>query len=83
MDVVKGALSERQQLQGNFVRKSETAKSYGTLVTLPWGPGQEGTDRFPNAVADGAVEFERHPDGDRLLVVEWAIPKVSLRISTR
>ncbi|MAD84981.1 MAG: hypothetical protein CL912_18640 [Deltaproteobacteria bacterium] len=78
MDVVKGALSERQKLRESFVRKSETIKSYGTLITLPWGNGREGTMRFPNAIRDGAVDFEKDPDGVRLKVIEWAIPKVSL-----
>ncbi|KAH6714155.1 hypothetical protein BKA61DRAFT_56377 [Leptodontidium sp. MPI-SDFR-AT-0119] len=37
MDVVKGALAERHKLTERFVRKSETVKSYGTLVALQWG----------------------------------------------
>lgn len=76
MDVVKGALSERQKLRDKFVRKTETTKSYGTLVTLPWGPGLEGTELFPNARRDGAVPFENEADGLRVKVIEWAIPKV-------
>ncbi|KAH7410655.1 hypothetical protein BKA64DRAFT_359215 [Cadophora sp. MPI-SDFR-AT-0126] len=75
MDVVKGALTERVELREKFVRKSQTVKSYGTLTTVPWNKGQEGMLWFPNAIADGAVEFEKHPDGLWLKVIEWAIPK--------
>ncbi|KAK0120220.1 hypothetical protein ONS95_011626 [Cadophora gregata] len=74
MDVVIGALKERMELRESFIRESQTVKSYGTLVTVPWSKGQEGMLWFPNAIADGAVEFEKHPDGLWLKVIEWAIP---------
>lgn len=78
MDVVKGALAERQKLTERFVRKSETVKSYGTLVALQWGKNLEGTVRFPNAITDGAVQLEKQTDGLWLKVIEWAIPKVGI-----
>ena len=71
-----GAMSERQKPSGKFVRRMQTAKSYGTLISLPWGPKKEGTDLFPNAVADGGIFDKFNKDGRRVLVVDWAIPKV-------
>jgi hypothetical protein len=76
LNVVRGAISERLYLSEGFVRKSQTLKSYGTLVTLAYHPGSEAARIFPNAMQLGAVPYERHADGDRLKVVEWAIPKV-------
>lgn len=76
LDVVKGAMSDRLRLTEKFVRKSETIKSYGTLITLAYYPGSEGLRMFPNAIQDGAVPLERGFDTDMLKVVEWAIPKV-------
>ena len=78
LNVVRGAISERLFLSEGFVRKSQTLKSYGTLVTLPYYPESEAAVLFPNARKLGAVPFERNADGYRLKVVEWAIPKVSV-----
>lgn len=81
LNVVKGAISERLILTEGFVRKSQTLKSYGALVTLPYYPGSEGALLFPDARKLGAVPFERDVDGDRLKVVEWVIPKVSVEVN--
>jgi hypothetical protein len=81
LDVVKGAMSDRRKLTEKFIRKSETVKSYGTLVTLRYDPGSEGQRLFPNAIQDGAVPLERDYDTDMVKVVEWAIPKVSFHKS--
>lgn len=75
LNVVRGAISERLFLSEGFVRKSQTLKSYGTLVTLPYYPESEAAIMFPGARKLGAVPFERDADGLRLKVVEWAIPK--------
>jgi hypothetical protein len=81
LDVVKGAMSDRLRLLEKFVRKSETVKSYGTLISLDYYPGSEGHRLFPNAIQEGAVPLERDFDTMTLKVVEWAIPKVSLFLS--
>jgi hypothetical protein len=78
LNVVRGALSERLNLSEAFVRKSQTLKSYGTLVTLWYSPGSKAALLFPDARKLGAVPFECDAHGDWLKVVEWAIPKVSL-----
>jgi hypothetical protein len=78
LNVVRGAISERLYLTEGFVRKSQTLKSYGALVTLSYQPGSDAFAVFPNARQLGAVPFERDADGYRLKVVEWAIPKVSV-----
>ena len=78
LNVVRGAISERLFLSEGFVRKFQTLKSYGTLITLPYFPGSEAATIFPDARKLGAVPFERNEDGYRLKVVEWAIPKVSV-----
>jgi hypothetical protein len=78
LDVVKGAMSDRLKLTEKFVRKSETVKSYGTLISLPYYPGSEGQQLFPNAMQEGAVPLEQQYDTGTLKVVEWAISKVSL-----
>lgn len=77
LNVVRGAISDRLNLSEGFVRKSQTLKSYGTLVTLEYYAGSPAAAIFPNAQQLGAVPFERDADGYRLKVVEWAIPKVS------
>ena len=69
-------MSDRTNLTEKFVRRSETLKSYGTLLTLEYYPGSEGQRMFPNAIQDGAVPFERHYDAHTVKVVEWAIPKI-------
>lgn len=75
LDVVKGVLSDREKLAENFIRRSQTAKSYGTLLAVKYSTGAEGQLMFPNARQDGGV-FER-PFGEEMVqVVEWAIPKV-------
>ncbi len=81
LNVVKGAISERLILSEGFVRKSQTLKSYGALVTLPYYPESEGALLFPDARKLGAVPFERDADGYRLKVVEWAIPRVSVEVN--
>ena len=81
LNVVKGAISERLYLSEGFVRKSQTLKSYGTIVTLPYYPGSEAAMMFPDPKRLGAVPFERDEDGHRLKVVEWAIPKVSAKVN--
>lgn len=78
LNVVRGAISERIISSEGFVRKSQTLKSYGTLVTLPYHEGSEGELLFPDAKRLGAVPFEKAADGYRLTVVDWAIPKVSV-----
>ena len=83
LDVVKGAMSDRLKLIEKFVRRSETVKSYGTLISLPYHDGSEGQLLFPNAMQEGAVPLERHYDTHTLKVVEWAISKVSLPLSFR
>ncbi|KAL5320456.1 hypothetical protein ACEPPN_011261 [Leptodophora sp. 'Broadleaf-Isolate-01'] len=75
LNVVRGAISERIISSEGFVRKSQTLKSYGTLVTLPYHEGSEGELLFPDAKRLGAVPFEKAADGYRLTVVDWAIPK--------
>lgn len=77
LDVVRGAISDRLNLSEGFVRKFQTQKSYGTLVTLSRSHGKK---LFPNAKAMGAVPFEEDYEGYRLKVIEWAIPKASLEI---
>ncbi len=81
MDVVKGALSERQNLREQFVRMSQTLQSYGTLIMLPYWEGGEGRIMFPSARQDGTGEFETNADGEWLKVIQWAIPKVSRGLS--
>jgi hypothetical protein len=76
LNVVKGAISERLELSETFVRKSQTLKSYGTLVTLKYYPGSGAALLFPDARKHGAVPLERDAEGEWLKVVEWAIPKV-------
>lgn len=76
-DVVKGAMSERLSLREKFVRKSETMKSYGALISVPYSRGSEGHTLFPNAARDGG-QFENGERTRWLKVVEWVIPKVSL-----
>ena len=78
LNVVRGAMSERLSLSSSFVRKYETLKSYGTLVTMEWYPGSEAERIFPNPHHQGAVPFERGIDGLWLKIIEWAIPKVSI-----
>lgn len=78
LNVVRGAMSERIYHSEGFVRKSQTLKSYGTLVTLPYYVGSDAAAKFPNARQLGAVPYESDADGPRLKVVEWAIPKVSV-----
>lgn len=78
LDVVKGAMSDRLKLMEKFVRKSETVKSYGTLICVPYYPGSEGQRLFPNAMQEGAVPLEEHYDTDTLKIIEWAISKVIL-----
>ncbi|KAF8851408.1 hypothetical protein BDZ45DRAFT_150850 [Acephala macrosclerotiorum] len=82
LDVVKGAMSDRLKLTEKFIRKSETVKSYGTLITLRYDPGSEGQRMFPNAIQDGAVPLERDYDTNMVKVVEWAIPKDGRRYHT-
>lgn len=78
LNVVKGAMAERSSLSSNFVRKFETLKSYGALVTMPYYPGSQAEKIFPNPHQQGAVPFERGTDGLWLKLIEWAIPKVSV-----
>ncbi|KAL2069422.1 hypothetical protein VTL71DRAFT_14101 [Oculimacula yallundae] len=74
MNVVRGALETRLDLKHNFVKKSETTKSYGSVLRLDWGwDGLEGNQRFPNAVRDGGL-FESDVFGKYLVVIEWIIP---------
>lgn len=75
LNVVKGAISERFQLNDNFVRKFQTLKSYGTLVTMEWTPGSKAHELFPTPGKDGAVPFEREHNISFVKVIEWAIPK--------
>lgn len=76
LDVVKGAMSERLRLTETFVRKYETSKSYGTLVTLPYHNNSDAKRIFPNPLKHGAVPFEQDFGIRWLTVIEWAIPKV-------
>jgi hypothetical protein len=78
LNVVKGAMSERLYLDETFVRKSQTIRSIGSLVTVAYFPGSDAEKMFPNPKEAGAVPFERAVDGNRLKVIEWAIPKVSV-----
>jgi hypothetical protein len=75
LNVVKGAISERFQLNDNFVRKFQTLKSYGTLVTMEWYPDSKAQKLFPNARQEDAI-FEREYGVSYVKVIEWAIPKV-------
>lgn len=79
LNVVRGVISERLDLSETFVRKFQTLRSYGTLITLPYCPGSKVATVFPNPRELGAVDFARDIDGRRLKVIEWAIPKVSLQ----
>ena len=79
LNVMKGALSERLNPSDSFVRESRTLKSYGSLVTMLYEPGSDAERIFPNPKRDGAVPFESSTEGPRLKVIEWVIPKVSLR----
>jgi hypothetical protein len=84
LDVVRGAMSDRRMLTEKFVRKSETLKSYGTLMLIDYNPGSGGRRMFPNAFQDGAVPLERveRQHGVELLkVVQWSISKVSFHKS--
>ena len=74
MDVVKGALAVRLKLREKFLRRSQTVKSYGTLITVPWN--EEGMRWFPNAIADGAVELEEYSDGLCLKVIDGLSPRL-------
>ncbi|TVY83310.1 hypothetical protein LSUE1_G001552 [Lachnellula suecica] len=80
LDVVKGVMSDRLNLQEEFVRASEASSNVGTLVDLEYDssdPNSLGYRLFPNAVQDGAVL--RFADGFYWLkVIEWAIAKVGL-----
>ncbi len=75
LDVVRGAISERVNLEETFVRKFKTLKSYGTLVTLLYDDIVARI--FPSPQAHGALPFQDAEDGLRLFAIEWAIPKVS------
>ena len=75
LDVVKGAIAERLNLEETFVRKFSTLKSYGTLVALLYN--EDVAKVFPSPLLHGALPFEIADDGLRLKVIEWALPKVS------
>lgn len=83
MNVVAGAFSERMNPGEKFVRKSETIRSYGTLIDLDYGM-EEFRALFPNAEADGGI-FEKEVQGNKVLnwlkVIQWEIPKVSDRFT--
>jgi hypothetical protein len=78
LNVVRGAISERLSLRDNFVRRFEASKSYGTLVTFEWCAGSDAQRFFPNGEQDGILESCPYdPNFKGLMVIEWAIPKVS------
>jgi len=77
LNVVKGAMSGRLNLAEVFVRRYESLRSYGTLVSMLYYPGSEAQRMFPNARSEGA-HFEKEQIWERVKVIEWAIPIVSI-----
>lgn len=74
LDVVKGAMTSRLNLEEVFVRKFRTTRSYGTLVDIPYN--DDTAEIFPDPESQDSVGFIEIDNRQWLRVIAWAVPKV-------
>ena len=80
MNVVRGAMSYRLNLEEKFVRYSRPTENYGVLTALPYFDSDWPVrEMFPEREKEGAVPGEYDECGRPwLIAVEWAVTPVSL-----
>jgi hypothetical protein len=78
-EVVNGALADRVNFDIKFVRNFTTQKSYGSLLSVT---EHEMSLFFPNIDYENIGIKVELACGDFYLVIDWAIPAVSLIIRT-
>jgi hypothetical protein len=74
LNIIRGAIRERESFEERFVQELTVAKNYGTLLAIP---EIETRELFPETNINQLGTFELQQGKRMVQVVEWAIPTVS------